>query len=382
MLLAALILALSPPADPDVEAVNAATAALDAHLGDFGHDFDRKPGTDRLAEAEWHAIQNWAAHWLDHHPHAIPADLEKAGEAIFEQRWSFSAADLGHSDVLVSANRVQLGNSFILGTGGRGGYHLRWSIAAPQLRLDRDADRLLSWWRASVQNGHCGDDCRTMSGGYVQRLPDAANGAARFVINAGYAQDAGGTVGSQLSFWSWKRGQAQPLLVHSYAYGIEGDISAVLRGSILHVMSKGEWHKLFACGTCGGREIELRFAAEPNRVRMLAPISHTQEVDLIDRVFTRVLKHQPIGALASPAAVRVIRRQLDGPLHETDPELKGFVGMLGGWQRWRTRGQRWACVDADEGGVTAFAFDAGLTRITEARVLKPGSCKGEGPYKY
>lgn len=384
-MLLALLLAISAPAqaaaDPDVEAVKSAVAALQPHLNEFGDALDGKPGTDRLAEAQWHAVQTWAAHWLDHHPDATAAALEKASEALGKGDFGFSVAGLGHGDMLISATRGQLGNVFILGPSGSG-YRAKWSIDAPQARLNPTADRVLSFWRAGVQNGHCGEDCRMMSGTAITRLPNAANGAARFSINAGYAQEAGATVGMQLSFWSWQGGRARPLLVHDYAVMIDGDAGDGRRGSILHVASKGEWKTLGACGSCYGRETDLRFAIGPGPIRMLAPVSRTPEVDLIDRVFARVLAHQPVGALASPSALRVIRKQLADRLAEKDPTLKGFVGMPMGWGRWRTHGVRWACLDVDEVGVTAFAFDARLTRITEARVAKSDSCKGEGPHQY
>lgn len=380
----ALLLATSAPAqtavDPDVEAVKSAVAALGPHLNEFGDELDGKPGTDRLAETAWRAIQTWAAHWLDRHPGATSAALEKASAVLGKDVSGLTAVSLGHGDMLVSGGWGEMGNVFILGPSGTG-YRAKWSIDAPQMRLNPAADRALSFWRAGVQNGHCAESCRMMDGANVRRLPDSAGGGARFSIDAGYAQEAGATVGRQLSFWSWQGGHARPLLLHDYSIMVDQG-GGGLRGATLHVVAKGNWDTLFACGGCYGRETDLRFDVGPGPVRMLAPVSHTPEVDLVDRVFTRVLRHQPVGTLATPAALRVIRQQLDGPLHETDPQLKGFLGMLEGWQRWRTHGRRWACVDADEGGVTAFAFDAGLTRIVEARVMKPNGCKGEGPHQY
>ena len=60
--------------------------------------------------------------------------------------------------------------------------------------------------------------------------------------------------------------------------------------------------------------------------------------------------------------------------------LKGYVGMPMGWGRWRSHGVRWACLSVDELAVMVFAFDPGITRITEARLAKPDSCKNEGAH--
>lgn len=350
-----------------------ADASLKPHLNESGTWLDGKPGTDRLVEARWHAVQTWAAHWLDSHADAAPDALAKAGEVFGKDEWHFSATSLGHGDILVSAAKWQFGTAFILGRSGTRGYRLRWSIAAPQARLNRTADRRISYWRPA----HCRGDCWMMGVSGTLRLPDDAGGAARFSINAGYARETGATGPMQLSLWSWQHGRARPLLVHDYTIMAEQRGGGV-RGAILHLPSKGQWNTLSACGGCYGRETDLRFAIEPNRVRMLPPVSRTPEIDLIDRVFSRLFARRPVDALAAPSAVRVIRRQLADRLAETDPQLKGYAGMPMGWGRWRTRGQRWACLSIDGAGATAFAFDANRTRITEARVLKPNSCEGEG----
>jgi len=381
----ALLLAISAPApaaaDPDVEAVKSAAAAFSPHMNESGTWIHGKDA-DHLLAAQWRTVQTWAAHWLDRHPGATPAQLEKAGKALGTDEWFFSAASLGHGDMLVSAANGPA-TAFILGRAGSGGYRLRWSITAPQARLNPIADRRLSWWSVAGLWNNCPapEGCAMPTTASIQRLPDAGDGAARFSLSSAYAREMGSTGTMQLSIWSWKNGHAQPVAFHDYSAMIEQPAPAV-RGTTLHVPSKGDWQTLFACGSCFGRETDLRFAVGPGPVRMLAPVSLTPEADLVDRVFTRVLKHQPVGTLASPAALRVIRQQLAGPLHEADPDLKGFTGMLSGWQRWRTHGQRWACVGTDETGVTAFAFDSGLTRITEARILKPDSCKGEGAHKW
>lgn len=381
VMIAALFLAITTPAaDPDVEAVKEAAAAFAPHMNESGT-WIRGEGADRLLAAQWHAVQAWAAHWLDRHPGAAPAQLERAAQALGKDAWSISAASLGHGDMLVAAANGPA-TVFILGRAGSGGYRLRWSIAAPQARLNPIADRRLSWWSPTGLWKNCPAPagCAMPTAATTLRLPDAADGAARFAISSAYAREAGSTGRMQLSIWSWKNGRARPIAFHDYSAMIEQQ-APVLRGATLHVPARGNWHSLNACGSCFGPEIDLPFVIGPHAVRMLPPVSLTPEADLIDRVFTRVIKQQPIGTLASPAAVRVIQRQLTGPLHETDPQLRGFLGMYGGWHRWRANGRHWACVNTEEGGTTAFAFNAGLTRITQARILKPESCQGEGAHK-
>jgi hypothetical protein len=112
-------------------------------------------------------------------------------------------------------------------------------------------------------------------------------------------------------------------------------------------------------------------------MRALPPVSLTPEIDLVDRVFSRVLTHRQVGAIASASVLRTVRTQLADRLAETDPQLKTFAGMVMGWKRWRVRGKRWACLSVDGAGATAFGFDRSLTRIISARVLEPNACQGK-----
>jgi hypothetical protein len=364
------VAATSPRIEQDAAAVERAAAALAPHVDDTA--FDGKPGTGRLAEAQWLAVQRWAADWLDRH-RDDPEGLAKAG-ARFGDAWTISARRLGRGDVLVSVSRNQVGNVFILGSTG-GGYRLRWSVADRQRRLNPAADRALAGWRPEIQNGFC-PHCQLVGSSATGRLPDAADGAVRFWIEAGYAQMMGATIGRQLSLWSWHGGRARPLLVHDFAI-MADQASPVMRGSTLYVPSKGQWDSVYACGSCFGHVIDLRYAIGPNRVRALPPVSRTPEVDLVDRVFSRVLGGRPAGAIASPSALRVIRIQLADHLTETGP-LKRSFGMVMGWKRWRSHGERRACLYVDGAGAMAFAFDAGISRITSAQGIDAKTCQGKG----
>ena len=381
MILLAMLLAAAAPTSPaappsrlddDAAAVTRATKALEPHLNSIW--LDGKPGTDRLIAAQWQAMQRWAGDWLDLHPHDGSAALVAAGKR-FGDDWSFSAIRLDDGAMLVSVSRWQAGNVFILAADARGHHLLRWSTAAPQHRLDRQADLALSQWQPAVQNENC-VRCRMMGSANVGRLPRAADGAVRFWVEGSYAQEMGATVGVQLSLWSWQHGQARPLLVHDYAAMVDQH-EPVVRGATLHVPSKGEWRSLFACGSCFGRVTDLRFAVGPGRVRMLPPVSETPELDLIDRVYARVLARQPVGALAAPSTLRIIRAQQRDNLAERDPQLRKLTGMVSGWYRWRSHGRRWLCLADDGTDPMAFAFDASLHRITEVRVLGLNACQGD-----
>jgi hypothetical protein len=381
MILLALLLAAAPtPAptppsrlDADAAAVARTGAALQPHVE--GTWLDGKPGSDRLAAAHWAAVQRWAADWLDLHPNADAAAMARAGKR-FGDRLSISAVRLGHGDMLVATSGIARGNVFILGVDGRGGHRLRWSTAAPQRRLDRATDRALSLWRPAVQNAAC-NRCQMMVPDSIGRLPDRADGTARFWIKAVYAREMSETGIEQLSLWSWRDGRAQPVLLHDIVVMMEQDGPAV-RGRILYVPAKGDWRSLSVCGSCFGRVTDLRYAIGPGRIQALPPLGHTPELDLIDRVYARVLSHQPVGALATPAVVRVIRTALRDRLAETDPQMRLYSGMIMGWNRWSAHGRRWTCLASDEITPLAFAFDASLRRITEARALGAGACQGQG----
>jgi hypothetical protein len=375
MLLAAAPTAARPPSsrlDEDTAAVTQAATALAPHID--GASFDGKPGTDRLVIAQQQAVRRWVADWLDLNPRANPAALAEAGKRLGDD-WSISAVNLGRDDMLVAIAKGWTSDVFIVGAVPRGRHRQRWSVSAPQRRLDRAGDHALSLWRPAIQNSNCGR-CRIMGAPRVGRLPDTADGASRFWIEASYAQEMGATIGEQLSLWSWRDGHARPLLVRDFAI-LADQHGPVLHGATLHVPSKGDWLSLFACGSCFGRVTDLRFVVGPHGVRALRPLSETPELDLIDRVYARVLARQPAGALATPAALRVIRAQLRDRLAEKDPQLRDLAGMVGGWSRWRSNGRRWVCLAVDEMDPLAFSFDPSLRRITAARVLGAEACHGK-----
>jgi hypothetical protein len=379
MILLALLLAASSPTpatsprlDADAAAVTRAAVALDPHIE--GASFDGKPGTDRLVAAQAQAVRRWVTDWLDLHPRGTLAALAAASERLREN-WSISAIGLGRGDTLVAAAMGWPGDVFIVGTNPRGRHFLRWSLSMPQHRLDRGTDRALSFWQPAVQNAHFPSRW-IMGAAGIGRLPNAADSASRFWVEASYQHDLGSTTEQQLSLWSWRDGHARPLLMSEFDLGM-GQDRPTLRGEVLHVPSKSEWHSFGACGMCAGRVTDLRFAVGPHRVRALPIRSLNPELDLIDNVYVHILAQQPAGTLAPAAALRIIRERLRDRIAEKDPELHGYVGMLMGWNRWSYHGRRWACLSVDGAGPLAFAFDPGIHRITEVRVLGAGACQGK-----
>jgi hypothetical protein len=378
MILLAMLLAAAIPTPPsrlatDADAVTRAAAALAPHID--GPFFDSEPGTGRLVAAQERAMQRWVADWLDLHPGPIGAGLAKAGERLGEN-WSVSAIRLGRGDTLVAAAMGWPGAVFILGTDRHGRHHLRWSLSMPQHRLDRVADQRLSLWQPPVPGARYPRRW-IMGSPDIGRLPNAADGAARFWIAASYQNDMGATTVRQLSLWSWHGDRARPLLLSDFDLGL-AQREPTVRGTILHVPSKSDWHSFSACGMCAGRVADLRFAVGPGKVRALPTRTQTPELDLVDHVYASVLWRHPDRTLATPAALRVIREKLRHRFAEKDPELRRDAGMLMGWNRWSDHGRHWACLTVDETGPLAFAFDAGFRRITEVRALGAKACQGKG----
>jgi hypothetical protein len=326
--------------------------------------------------AQWSALQRWAADWLDAHPREPAEALTKASENL-GNAVALSTVVLGNRRVLVGASATGIGTAFILAAPKSGQYRLQWSIADRQSPIDRKANRALSYWRPAVQNGHVAGNWVVIGSSEVGRLPTAANGARRFWITGWYVQEAGATGRQQLSLWSWRNGRVRPLLVREYVVMADQQGPAFRRG-ILHVPSKADWDSISACGSCYGRETDIRYAIEPHAIRALAPVRLTPELDVIDRIYARVLHRRPIVGLASPEALDVIRARLADRLAEKDAELRTYAGMVMGWSRWNAHGRRWACLSTDEVGATAFAFDRGRTRITAARALDYNACQGKG----
>jgi len=149
----------------------------------------------------------------------------------------------------------------------------------------------------------------------VGSLPPDTQGEPGFYVDADYAQPAGATRGHQLSLWRWDGRTATPIDVVSYSTGGDAEGQGVeVEGDSIRIRSKGFYQTLDACGGCDGRQLVQHLRLTPSdQVEDLGTASLTPELDLIDALYTRAKNHQPLGDLASAAALLVVEGTWNAP---------------------------------------------------------------------
>ena len=129
-----------------------------------------------------------------------------------------------------------------------------------------------------------------------------------------------------------------------------------------------EYETLHTCGDCGRRPMIWRFDLPPNgasppRIRSASP-----ELDLVDRLYTRLFAHQSAADIAAPGVITRLRNvELD---------------MLNSWRYLGdSRGVRRLCVDAmgfEHPQIFSIVQRAGKPFITGVTFAHPHACDGQG----
>jgi hypothetical protein len=256
--------------------------------------------TQDLVQQAWDSLGDFVA-WRAARvlPRAMPAYAEALSE--LGPRPSTTLTQLDPRTTIITVNDPGIGHVMIF---TQAGDHINvWHIdtAAPK---SGDAFAALTCWTPSRERG------RPCAPNAIGVLPDNAAGTHRFYVNAGYAQGAGGTRGSQLSIWRWNGHAAEPLYVQSYSTG--GDApgqGASVEGDVIRIGQKGRFQTLDPCGACDGRQLVERLAVRSDdRIDNLGTVSLTPELDVLDQVYTRVRQNQDVAGLASEAALPLIQR--------------------------------------------------------------------------
>ncbi len=178
------------------------TEKLEPHTDGFALD-DDKASVD-LLERKWQVAAEWIATWLDAHPKATEKQVNSAFSSL-DRDIGASILLLAPYTYVVAIARGEMGTVFVVGADAsstRPQYRVRWTIRDPQSAYEKElaawtAPRAVGGCRVSYE-GNCGP-LAADSG----RLPDTIDGHPRFYLDATYAQDAGTTVGKQVSIWEW-----------------------------------------------------------------------------------------------------------------------------------------------------------------------------------
>jgi hypothetical protein len=284
---------------PLLAAAYSAAAVLVAQDFD-GSQLNHPALTRGLVQQAWDSLGDFVA-WRAGRP--LPRAAPAYAEALSElgPRPSTTLTQLDPRTTIISVGDAGIGHVMIF-TQARDHIDV-WHIdtAAPKTG---EGFAALSCWTP------LGDRGRPCSPNAIGVLPDNAAGAHRFYVNAGYAQAAGGTRGSQLSIWRWNGHAAEPLYVESYVTGGDAPAEgASVAGDVIRIGKKARYQTLDPCGACdGSQQVERLAVTADDHIDNLGTVSLTPELDLLDQIYTRVRQNQDVGELASQAALTVIER--------------------------------------------------------------------------
>jgi hypothetical protein len=227
------------------------------------------------------------------------------------------ATDLRPDATLISMVQTGIGHVVIITRQATKPPRL-WRIDANLPSQGSDAEQLRCWRpMAGVRPCDIQD---------IGLLPNDAGGAARFYIEAGYAQVAGATTGHQLSIWRWNGAVATPLYVNSFLGMPDAEQEGVhVNGNTIRIVQKEYWDILDPCGACDGRQMARLLRLTSHGVLDEGTVSLTPELDLINEIYSRIKAGQSAEGLASPSALQIMRQSWAPMEHRSFQHL--FINM-------------------------------------------------------
>lgn len=190
---------------------------------------------------------------------------------------------------LVAVAYGEVGTVFVVGMRD-GTPAVLWSIrTTPPQR--RDPRGYLAAWRperasescreGKARAGTCGPLYADLMG-----VPSDAQGRQRFVIDAGYAQEAGATIARQTSIWSWNGQAAELQWIGRHIVMVDQRLGLEFANGTLTIGEKYEFRTFYSCGSCEGRQLAHRLKITPTGVQDLGWRPTQPELELVDELFS------------------------------------------------------------------------------------------------
>jgi hypothetical protein len=241
---------------------------------------------------------------------ATPANVQKALGAL-DPDLDTDVEGLGNGLTLITADYSGFGTVFLMKADGANSQilwdvrHLSPGDLARYPALSAwTARAALSGCRRQEIDGAMGRCGPIHAGGGA--LPADDHGDTRFYLDATYAQDAGGTLGGQLSIWSWDGTHVQLSLAKDYLFFIDSPRTR-RQDDLLIVREKKEFRSFFACDGCRGRDMDWTIRIDAKGVTDLGETNVRPELDLLDRTIARLHRHRSVGAFADMRAMPALR---------------------------------------------------------------------------
>lgn len=346
---------------------SAVSSQLQKHLV-FDQWIDDDPKSAKLLARQWSVAGQWVAAWLDGRPRVSLEDVKAAIRDLAppqdpEKNSEYPVCLELNKDAFLVEGPGPIGNVFIVAK-LNGHYRLAWSTAQVQEASGKQAGILAAWRAEHAAHGGRGPYYEASgSDGPVfaspGKLPNDAKGHARFYIDGTYAQGAGGTVGAQISLWTWDGVTARPLVARAYTFMIDQSVRTRLEGDLLKVQQKKSFRSFYSCGSCEERQTDWTVRVSSEGIEDLGEKSSVPELDAVDELLYRVIHHKSATDIASPAAIEAANGIVqDAREASTKKDWKEFpsLGMIMGWRLQDDRNGKTLCLGLDYSGPTVFTL--------------------------
>lgn len=323
---------------------------------------DDDPESPKLLARQWSLIGEWVAAWLEAHSAAGPESVKTALHDLLGKEGEQECLELSEGTFLVNP-AASIGNVFIVSKSD-GRYHLAWSTSRVQ-RANGDQAKILAAWRPehALHGGRgpywAASGSAGSVSGQIGSLPSDASGHPRFYIDGMYAQSAGGTVGAQISVWSWDGVMARPLIARDYTVMIDQAVGTRVQGDLLKVQQKKFFRTFYSCGSCEERQTDWIVRLTPEGIQDLGEKSAVPELDAVDEFFYRTIHHRSATNIAAPSVLAIAEQIIGGARAEASAkDWKEFptLGMIMGWKIHDDTGDKVLCLSLLDVGTNLFTL--------------------------
>ena len=332
----------------------------------------------------WTESSAWAALRVDRRgeagARALSVDIRRVSPDL-----AMNAVPLGGGAYLIAATNHIIGSAFIL-TPRNDHMIVGWRLSDALVGTGAAFARALQGWTSDGMTGcfHGDGACGPMSIDRIGLLPADGQGRMRFYTLGTHLTLMGNTKGGQLAVWQWDGRSATPLMVTDFRFMVMQRAPVLtVAGADFFLTIKGDADPshFYSCGSCEGRQAIWRFRADPDRIRDLGRTLVAPELELVNEIVDRLVRHVPVSDLSDPDPAALLAGQIRNAFSYDPPAAPGkdahFSAMMGNWRVARTATTTRLCFDSDEfSDMFTFVRGRARTRLVAAQEVDGESCRG------
>lgn len=295
-----------------------------------------------LLKSGWQLAGEWAAAWLDERRGATRGELShifegfapkpqgvksKYGNFLEYNDYGFrgSAIRIAPGVYVAEASYgfwALTGTFMVVARDDSGKFQARWNIKdlAEKHYAERDE---IGRWVHLVRRAYYNGPLTVKS---LVPLSAAANGRARFAVDAFQGAD-GGTTLCQLSIWEWNGEEARPLLIKQYEHGADFGYFD-FDGTTFRISTKEPLETFWSCGMCADPQGVWTVRVTPNGVEDLGHRYLQPQIHWADELLALIGAGRDTGRLCEPRVRAAIDAWIRNAKTQSGDESFSW-GMLG-----------------------------------------------------